>query len=94
MEQFWNKGYYLENNLPMPMYVIGYIDSYGVIEARMVTLGDASGHTKDLSKGHRWRWCIQDASYMAPRGKDELTDEEEFLVYDYLIKNGYVEPRD
>ena len=94
MEQYWDRRYYLENDLPMPMWVIGYIDSYGAIDARMVTLDDTStSHTLDLSRGHRWRWNIPDQNYMAPRGRSELTDEECFLVEDWLEKNGYKVPR-
>jgi hypothetical protein len=94
MEQYWNTYYYQKNNLPTPMFVIGYIDSYGAIEARLVTIDDVSlSHTRELSRGRRWRWCIPEQEYMAPRGRSELTDEECFLVEDWLEKNGYMVPR-
>ncbi len=93
MAEYWDRNYYYDNDLPLPMYVIGYIDSYGDINGRMVTIDDCSTHTLDLSKGHRWRWCIPDQSYMAPRGNSELTDKEQFLVEDWLEKNGYMMPR-
>lgn len=93
MEQYWDTDYYMESSLPVPMFAIGCIDNYGTILSRCVFVDQYTAHTPDISRGKRWRWNILKQKYSAPSGNSELTEEENFLVWDYLEKNGYIKPK-
>ena len=83
------------------MAVQGSIDSHGAIRAKASK--EVEFHSLETSRGKRWRFTIwsQEFHYCAPRSLKEdqnrqalrLTEEEEFLVCDWLIKNGYADNR-
>lgn len=74
-----------------PMWVVGCIDSYGAITARVVTGNQSILHTVDESKGKRWRWNIWGQEFHSTRNPtlDRLSDEEFFIVEDWLVKHGH-----
>jgi len=72
-----------------PRWVVGSIDSYGAIEAKALSSNDHPFHSVETSRGLKWRWGIAEQMFVAPRGNSELTEEENFLVYDWLVKNNY-----
>lgn len=76
-----------------PMWVVGCIDSYGEIRARVVKGGQSMTHTPSESKGKRWRWNIWGQEYHATRNPtlDRLSGEETGLVSDWLERHGHKE---
>lgn len=73
------------------MWVVGCIDHAGAITAR-AAVGLDSMHRRAESRGKRWRWCIWTQEFCAVRpGMGELTEEEIFIVMDWLVKNGYTD---
>ena len=90
MNEFVKEYYELDD----PMWVIGCIDSHGAIVARHAASSASGGlimHTKDESKGKRWRWNIWGQEFHAAfkTPLHELTKEEYFLINDYLERKGY-----
>lgn len=81
------------------MWVIGCIDANGAITASPSKEGRA--HRPDESKGKRWRWCVwsQEMTWLPGRTVEEvnnprlreLSDEEHFMVCDWLIRHGYAD---
>lgn len=78
-----------------PMWVIGCIDSYGAIHARVANSRGSLMHTPEESKGRRWRWNIWGQEFVATRNpaNDRLSKEELFAVNDWLERKGY-KPKD
>lgn len=79
-----------------PMYVVGCIDSNGAITARVVAGGGDVMHTKDESRGRRWRWNIWAQEFNATRNPtlDHLTTEEFEIVNNWLVEHGHKRPDD
>lgn len=75
------------------MWVVGCIDSYGEIRARVVKGGASMTHAPSESKGKRWRWNIWGQEYHATRNPtlDSLSKEELDLVSDWLVRHGHKE---
>lgn len=73
-----------------PMWVVGSIDSYGAIHARVAKSGGSVMHTKAESNGKRWRWNIWGQEFHATRAPtlDKLSDEEWTTVEDWLLRKG------
>lgn len=79
------------------MWIIGCIDSNGHITANPSKEGRS--HRKEESRGKRWRWCVWSQEMITLVGKTvdeinhpektQLTEEEYFLVCDWLIRNKY-----
>jgi hypothetical protein len=76
-----------------PMWVVGCIDAYGSVRARVVPGDGDVMHRPDESKGKRWRFNIWANEFHATRNPtlDHLTDEEYQIVSDWLIKHGHKE---
>lgn len=82
-------------------YVMGCIDSYGEIRGKATRQMEC--HPPELSKGKRWRFCIwsQEFSIIMPKTLEEyndphskiLTDEEAFLVWNWLMEKGYTDEK-
>lgn len=76
-----------------PMWVVGCIDSYGAIRARVVKGGESITHTPSESRGKRWRWNIWGQEFHSTRNPtlDKLSDEEYHLVTSWLERLGHKE---
>lgn len=76
-----------------PMWVVGCIDAYGAISARIVKQGDCVTHTPEESRGKRWRWNIWGQEFVAARNPahERLSPEEVDLVMNWLTRKGCVE---
>lgn len=76
-----------------PMWVVGCIDSYGAITARLVKGGQSITHTSVESAGRRWRWNIWGQEFHATRNPtlDRLSAEEFDLVTNWLEHRGHKE---
>jgi len=83
-------------------WVIGCIDAYGAITAAAVERGRT--HNEDESRGKRWRWniCRQEMAWEIPGRTieeinnpeiNELTEDEFFIVWDWLAKRGYTDEK-
>lgn len=73
-----------------PVFVVGTIDHAGAIEGKAVGSGDCATHKDlDLHRGRPWRWVVSDRRFCCIR-QDDLTREEQALVYDWLGRNGYL----
>lgn len=81
-----------EYNPDDPMWVVGCIDSYGAITARIVSHGGSVTHTAEESRGRRWRWNIWGQDFVATRNPahDRLSDNERVSVMDWLVRHGCV----
>ena len=78
------------------MYVVGSIDAYGKIHAKAVGGFKGSStltHTKDVSKGKRFRWDIYQQRWGEVRRYENFTDEEQFAISDWLVRHGYAEDK-
>ncbi len=82
------------------MSVTGCIDSHGSIRAKESK--KIESHSPELSKGKRWRWLIWPQEFQTlppktvaemndPQAFFELSDEEYFLVKDWLMRHGYAD---
>lgn len=78
-----------------PMWVIGCIEHNGAITGRAAASGGRVMHSKEESKGKRWRWNIWSQDFHATLkmcfdpGSQVLTPEEFSLVEDWLERRGY-----
>lgn len=77
-----------------PMWVIGCIDAYGAISARVVKRNDDIMHTLNESKGKRWRWNIWSQEFHCTRNPtlDKLDPDERVSVESYLERRGLKDP--
>ena len=71
------------------MWVIGGIDSNGAITAAPSKAGRC--HTTEESRGKRFRWCIWSQELCCVLGGYDLTDEEEFAIWDWLRKRNFTD---
>ena len=73
-----------------PMWVVGSIDAYGAIHARVVKGGESATHTPAESKGKRWRWNIWAQEFMATRNpsNERLLPEEFQRIQAWLERKG------
>ncbi len=76
-----------------PMWVIGCIDAYGAIRARVAAGHQNKLHGKEESVGKRWRWNIWGQEFYATREPllNQLSDEEIVLVESWLEHHGHKE---
>lgn len=74
-----------------PMWIVGCVDSYGAITARVVNSFGNLMHTKEESRGKRWRWNIWGQEFHCTRNPtlDRMTDEEYQIVSNWLEERGY-----
>lgn len=74
-----------------PMWIVGSIDAYRAIHARVVEGYASTTHTPAESIGKRWRWNIWQQEYTATRNAshERLTDEEYMVISDWLERKGY-----
>jgi hypothetical protein len=71
------------------MWVIGTIDSYGAIQARVYR--EAGLHRdEDRRRGRCWRYNVWGQEFHAVLDKARLTEEEFEAILNWLDKNGYI----
>lgn len=74
-------------DLKAPFYAFGTIH-LDAVEGKIILVTDHSTHPLN-AVGHRWRWNIKEQCWCAPRGRSELTADEECLVMSWLNDNCY-----
>ena len=79
----------MRKTLDDPMWVVGCIDHAGEIRARVCEPFGSSMHGEAESKGKRWRWNLWAQDWGPVLGCSQLTEEELFLVSDWLEKKGH-----
>lgn len=69
-----------------PTWVVGCIDSYGAITARICKPGPGNSimHGVEESRGTRWRWNIQAQEFGFTLMNEPLSDEQTQIVLNWL----------
>lgn len=87
-----------EDRPERPMWVIGYVDAYGAVHARQISMHDTvygcgSMHTnEERLSGRSFRWNVHEQEFgVVLTGCDRLDDDDRFRVLDYLDSGGHVD---